>query len=308
MKVLSIPSSGKIGNAVAFRSKFGQCQRAYTIPNPRSTPARRFMRGLFGNLSQGWGPKLRQEQRDRWSLAGSRVMSHPRLSQRGPLSGQQLWQSINSVRGRVGLPPTLEPPAPVVFDPIPIGRLILTNGEDGVKLLLAVSGEVTTDIMVFGQEPCSAGRSKRRNVAYLGLLPAAAGGMSDITDIYKARYGEPQAGTKVFIVTRQQKDGWQGLAQESSEIVPDRPAGQQAAATATLTLQVHMHKGCTREAQGTNAAPAPGYPQAGKADASPVNDRYKTGASQEQAVPKTLSRLLRLILLPNGPCGVALPE
>ena len=162
------------------------------------------------------------------------------------------------MRGRVGLPPALEPPAPVVFDPIPIGRLILTNGEDGVKLLLAVSGEVTTDIMVFGQEPCSAGRSKRRNVAYLGLLPAAAGGMSDITDIYKARYGEPQAGTKVFIVTRQQKDGWQGLAQESSEIVPDRPAGQQAVATTALTLKVHMHKGCTRDAQGTIPLPIPG--------------------------------------------------
>jgi hypothetical protein len=203
------------------------------------------MRGLFGNLSQAWGPRLNQAQRDRWNLAGPRVMSHPRLSQRGPLSGQQFWQAINSVRGRVGLPPVLEPPAPVVFDPTPIGRLVATNGEGGVRLLLSVTGPVLDDIMVFGQAPCSAGRSKRRNVAYLGLLPAAAGGMSDITDIYKARYGEPPAGTKVFIVTRQQKDGWEGQAQEFSEIVPEKPAGQQAAGTATLTLQSLMHKGCT---------------------------------------------------------------
>ena len=189
MKVLTIPSSGKIGQAVFFRSRFGLCQRAYVVPNPRATPARSFMRGLFGNLSHGWGPRLSQDQRDRWNLAASGVMSHPRLAQRGPLTGQQFWQAINSVRGRVGLPPTLEPPAPVVFGPTPIGRLVASNGENGVRLLLPVTGEVTEDIMVFGQAPCSAGRSKRRNVAYLGLAPAAVGGMIDITDLYKARYG-----------------------------------------------------------------------------------------------------------------------
>jgi hypothetical protein len=110
---------------------------------------------------------------------------------------------------------------------------------------------VTEDIMVFGQAPCSAGRSKRRNVAYLGLLPVPQDGMSDITDLYVARYGEPQAGEKVFIVTRQQKDGWEGDDYETNEIVPEKPAGQQAAVTAALTLLVHMHKGCTRDAQGT---------------------------------------------------------
>jgi hypothetical protein len=82
--------------------------------------------------------------------------------------------------------------------------------------------------------------------------------MSDITDIYIARYGEPRAGEKVFIVTRQQKDGWEGLDQETNEIVPEKPSGQQAAATAALTLKVHMHKGCTRDAQGTIPPSAPG--------------------------------------------------
>jgi hypothetical protein len=40
--------------------------------------------------------------------------------------------------------------------------------------------------------------------------------MSDITEMYVARYGEPRAGEKVFIVTRQQKDGWEGFDQETS--------------------------------------------------------------------------------------------
>ena len=57
--------------------------------------------------------------------------------------------------------------------------------------------------MVFGQAPCSSGRRKRRNVSYLGLLPVPQAGLSDITDLYTARFGEPGVGKRVFIVTRQ---------------------------------------------------------------------------------------------------------
>jgi hypothetical protein len=111
--------------------------------------------------------------------------------------------------------------------------------------------------MVFGQAPCSAGRSKRRNVSYLGLLRPAINGMSEITDLYRAKFGEPPAGTKVFIVTRQQKDGWQGFASETNEIVPHKPLEQQAGSTQALTLQPHMHKGCTRGDQGVGSVAGP---------------------------------------------------
>ena len=136
---------------------------------------------VFGSNSQMWSRTLSEDQRHRWCATGAKVMSYPRLGQKGPLSGQQFWQSISSVRGCVGLPADLEPPAPVVFDPSPAGRLIIENGADGVRMYVAVSGDLATDIMVFGQAPCSAGRYKRRNVAYLGLLPPPIGGRSEIT-------------------------------------------------------------------------------------------------------------------------------
>ena len=104
------------------------------------------------------------------------------------------------------------------------------NGEKGVRLLLSLTGPVTEDNMVFGQVPCSAGRMKRRNVAYLGLLPPPENGVSDITDIYIAKYGAAKLGTKIFIVTCQQKNGWKGTDKETNEIVPGIPAVQQAAA------------------------------------------------------------------------------
>ena len=106
---------------------------------------------------------------------------------------------------------------------------------------------------------------KRRNVAYLGLLRVAQDGMIDITEIYIARYGEPRPGEKVFIVTRQQKDGWEGEDKETSEIVPGKPEGQQAAGAAALTLKVHMHKGCTRDAKGIETSGMQEQEQGGEA-------------------------------------------
>jgi hypothetical protein len=256
MKILDIPKSGKCGQVVAFRSRYGLCLRQLICPRNISTPARQHMRAVFGHNSQMWSGKLTQEQRDRWNYAGPQAMSHPRLSQKGPLTGPQFWQAINSVRGRVGLPPTFDPPAPVAFSPSVVGRLVISNDNDGVRLWLPVSGELKEDVMVFGQEPCNSGRSKRRNVCYLGLLPPPIGGMSEITDLYKARFGEPRPGMKVFIVTCQTKDGWKGLDQGTNEIVPPKSEGQQAPAETVNSQNLLMHKGGTRDAQGI-LQPAP---------------------------------------------------
>jgi hypothetical protein len=154
-----------------------------------------------------------------------------------------------------------------------VGRLVSENGADGVRLYLVVSGELNEDIMVFGQEPCSRGRYKRRNVSYLGLLPPPIGGLSEITRLYKAKFGEPRPGQKVFIVTCQERDGWKGLDQETSETVPERPKGEQELQELNGLPGLHgvnvsasgfpetskpvnsqnpyMHKGSTRDAEGT---------------------------------------------------------
>jgi hypothetical protein len=122
-------------------------------------------------------------------------------------------------------------------------------------MYVAVSGDLATDIMVFGQAPCSAGRYKRRNVAYLGLLPPPIGGRSEITSPYKARFGEPRPGEKVFIVTCQTKNGWKDWDQEACEVVPAPPIALQATADTAPGHIPFMHKGCSGDAEGTNQSP-----------------------------------------------------
>jgi len=290
MKVLDIPSSGKRGTIVAYLSPFGLCHRALIVPANTQTPARQHMRRAFGNFARAWSRVLTQTQRDRWNAAGPKVRSAKRLES-GPLTGQLHFQGINSARSCIGLPPLWEPPAPVVFDRNPIGPLIITNDQSGLRLLLKLTGPVTEHIMVFAQAPCSAGRSKRRNVSYIGLLPPAVDGLCDITALYVARYGTPRPGEKLFIVTRQQKDGWEGYDQETSEIVPEPPSAHPAFATQASTLKVYMHKGCTRGAQAINPPSAPDTQASNEQDplvATPPN----TVIAPNSAIPTPHSALL----------------
>ncbi len=129
MKILDTPRINKLGQAVAYQSPFGLCLRSLVIPRNTPSPARNHMRAVFGHTSRAWSALLDDDQRDRWHYAAGQVFSHPTLSQKGPLSGQHFHQAINSVRGCVGLPPTLEPPVPVTFAPSADGPLTITDDE-----------------------------------------------------------------------------------------------------------------------------------------------------------------------------------
>ena len=54
----------------------------------------------------------------------------------------------------------------------------------------------------------------------LGLLAEPSRGVSEITDIYLAKYPVLPVGSRVFIQTVQQIDGWQDLPRQTSAIVP----------------------------------------------------------------------------------------
>jgi hypothetical protein len=284
MKILDTPRSGKCGQTVAFQSRFGLCLRQHVPQKAGLTPAREHSCAIFGGNSRKWGGKLSEEQRDRWTLAGAQAMSHPRLGQKGPLTGQQFWQAISTVRAIVGLPETLDVPARPIFSRSNVGRLVSENGADGVRLYLVVAGELNEDIMVFGQEPCSQGRYKRRNVSYLGLLPPPIGGLSEITRLYNAKFGEPRPGQKIFIVTCQEKDGWKGLDQETSATVPDRPTEFQATPEPAGSQIPYMHTGCTPDADwdgvpvvGQSKASAEPRDGVGDAPGAPLEGRKPPG-------------------------------
>jgi hypothetical protein len=119
--------------------------------------------------------------------------------------------------------------------------------------------------MVFGAAPCSAGRKKWRHGAYLGLLPAPAGGESDITELYVARYGEPKVGERVFIRTRQQVDGQEGEDKDISEVVGAdeirKPKAEIRRWLGGVGWQARWGGWGARDAQGSNTVVSPYLPR-----------------------------------------------
>jgi hypothetical protein len=105
MKILDTPRSGKCGQTVAFRSRFGLSLRQYVPQKAALTPARRHVCAVFGSKFRKWGAKLSGEQQDRWILAGAQVMSQPRFAQKWAIRCSQWkrpphsWSSDGSALG-----------------------------------------------------------------------------------------------------------------------------------------------------------------------------------------------------------------
>ena len=227
MKRSDIPKSGRCGELVFFMIRNQQRQRAYVIPKYVSNAATGRARWTFGALSKAYGALLTDAQQQAWIAAAANILSRPRLNQCGALTGQQHFVGINAARARIGREMLLWPPPPVAFGPNPVAALSLRYVDGRLRLELRLSGPVAEDIMVFAQAPCSPGWKKWRHGTCLGLLPAPQDGISDITEIYRQAFGEPEPGRKVFIRTRQQRDGWEGEANDLNLLVPVNPLAVQ---------------------------------------------------------------------------------
>jgi len=216
--------------------------RAYVIPRNPRTPSQVRMRRLFGALAKDWFARLTQPQRDAWNLYARRI--HRRWRPGRPLTGQQAYLKLNSVLGRIGRPLLLwPPPLPAPFRPNPVQELRLRWDAGRLRLEVLVAPRPKGDFLVFASAPCSPGWSRMRRPVYLGLLPAPADGISDITPLYLARFRAPRPGEQVFICTRQHRHGWEGPAATHSGLGPPRPAPGPGAPPSALRITHRARRG-----------------------------------------------------------------
>ena len=129
MKTFDIPKSGKRGSVVAFKSRFGQCEREHTSSRMPRTAAQRRSQSDFGAASAGWN-YLTEDQRKAWRAYGRKVRSHPQGGQCGRLTGQMLYTAINRNQAALGLPPLDYPPERPRFGPNPVVAFRITVQRD----------------------------------------------------------------------------------------------------------------------------------------------------------------------------------
>ena len=132
--------SGKCGNMVWQRNRYGAyCYPAFIPFNPR-TSAQMAVRGNFGAVSARWR-ELTEEQRKIWCRVARTKWSKPRLCQKGRLTGILLFMKVNVAlanRGmaQVDLPPgypkVSQPAVPSLlhtgtFDQPPVGPVLFLH-------------------------------------------------------------------------------------------------------------------------------------------------------------------------------------
>jgi hypothetical protein len=213
MKISSIPKPGRKDSVIFAETRHGMVARQYTPPrNPRAAQQQAHRRNVRA-VSDRWGT-LTPEQQAAWRAAVANKYYVTKTGRRRRCSGYQFFRSLNTRRADIGFPQFDLPPAEPVFDASPVSGLVVTYVGGKFALKLRVSIMTAQCILVYGAAPVRTGVRRVQHCPFLGLLPAPSDGWSDITELYVARFGEPKAGTAIWIRVCQHTDGWTDVPKE----------------------------------------------------------------------------------------------
>jgi hypothetical protein len=129
--IMTMPytKSGKCGNMVWQRARYGQiCYPAFIPFNPRS-PAQCVVRANLGAVSKRWRT-LTQDQRHVWIAIARTKKSRRRLGQCGPLTGFNYFVKINVALANRGQPQVDLPPEYPRFPQLAVSGLFDTSTFD----------------------------------------------------------------------------------------------------------------------------------------------------------------------------------
>ena len=207
MKIESISKSGRQGDVVFVKGRYGNVVRTFVSPsNPRTTDQQGHRQNILA-VSRRWRA-LSLEQCGTWRvLAANRYFINDE-GKRVRLNCFKLFVSLNTRRADLGLPQFDVAPAKPVFDTSPVVDLDISYPGGKCTIKLRVRGTPAQLILVQGARPVRSCVRFVLHFPFLGLLPPPVDGWSDITEMYVARFGVPKPGTAVWIRTCQHIDGF----------------------------------------------------------------------------------------------------
>ena len=174
--------------------------------NPR-TAEQQVHRNYVGAVRRRWRT-LTPEQSAAWRIAAANRYIVTETGHRVRLNCYNFFVSLNTRRADLGLPQFDLPPAEPIFDRNTVAELVATITGGRFTLMLHVPSPPAQYTLVQGAALVSAGVRYVQHFPFLGLLPPAIDGWSDITDLYVARYGVPKVGWAIWIRTCQHIDGY----------------------------------------------------------------------------------------------------
>jgi len=199
-----VKGSGKLGGHVYSTTRTGATVRTNgNVKNPKSR-FQELVRGEFTILTQNWR-QLTNEQRNSWRNAEDAFTRTNRFGDVVRLTGKNLYESLNFQRSVISLPPLLFAPDPiqlgvngianVVFD-VSASSIDITGTFEEQGKYVVIATKVISDGIDFVQN-----RTRVVKVEDGRIGGGGVGDPANVYDGYEARFGEPNAGDKVFIGT-----------------------------------------------------------------------------------------------------------
>jgi hypothetical protein len=219
MKEPERPQSGKRGEMVWRRGQHGQVSYGLVIPTNPRTAVQVAVRDIMRALAVRWH-ELTENQRLLWIKEASRHLSKTRLGQSGALAGWNLFQKLNLALAYYGRQQLDVPTKRPRFPQLAVAGLVITNGPGGIKISLICPGNPGDHTVLSASFPTSARRKVWTDYRFFTFCPPPECGSADVTARYRARFGVPPIGSKVFVQTKQMIDGWEDEPQEFSAVVP----------------------------------------------------------------------------------------
>jgi hypothetical protein len=219
MKIIDVPQSGKLGIQVAMPGRYGQCRRAWVPPSNPQTPYQQNIRRTLATQAARW-KSITEAQQNAWNAAAASHLTRARLGLNGAMTGLQLFVRLNSNLVQWGQPTVDTPSAVPSFPDLAPQNLVITNAAGVIALKLTCPTDPGADTCVLASAPVSNGTRRVPSTRVLGACPAPVAGASDITGLYTARFGVPEAGTRVFVKCFQMVDGWDSVPGVFTAVVP----------------------------------------------------------------------------------------
>ena len=219
MKIRDIPQTGKLGLTVTWQGRNGQVRRTLAIPaNPR-TDAQLTVRDLLVEQVRRFDG-LAEAKQNAWNVAGRDYRSVASLGQSGPLTGEQLFVRVNCKLALLGQDTVDVPPVSPQFPTLAPQALVITNTSGTITVKLTCPTDPGQATVLRASPPQRSAVRACRNFRIIGLCPAPAQGVADITTLYVAKFGAVPAGKRLFVRASTMVDGFESLARQFQARVP----------------------------------------------------------------------------------------
>jgi hypothetical protein len=198
MKFLGNPSSGSLAGTTFSHNRAGQYQRNRRAPvQPIGTGRRAFIRSAFGAASSAWSALTSAEQAS-WIAYANLYPVNDSLGQSIKLTGHQMFVAVATQLQNCGQALPTDPPVSN-STAAPIVTTFTVTSAGVIVIDLTASGTADDFILVAFSAPQSAGRTFCKVFWQQVVVAGNADTVATPGTAYVEQFGDPPAGTKVFL-------------------------------------------------------------------------------------------------------------